>query len=372
MSRLRRTELDERVAEIASWRDSLVPPKRIAQEQRRDEHLGEWARHELEALVRMSDSDAKERLDRLGHERDDDWLAALEFAADEAQWIPAHETEPAVGDGLAAEIKRRKEHWDEQKELAWQQRLKDSRRRFFEQFEGKTDPELRAAVEAYVHGAEKRDRLWRGTETTLRDRLGVAPLVGRPTGRKIDPDLLGAVDLIDQIEAHLRAVDEGTEQERMLSESAEYQIRSALAEYVSAVTANRKRDIRKVWLPIVALTMGLIFGGIVVDPEDYRESGLFNSLAEILPVILLALTVEVGFLANRGVPRALSVFTVLVVSIGFGACLYVLITDNPGRLAAGVSIGAALAGLTGLVAAVLSRQAGPRELPLDGNSIPRE
>jgi hypothetical protein len=52
--------------------------------------------------------------------------------------------------------------------------------------------------------------------------------------------------------------------------------------------------------------------------------------------------------------------------------MYALVANDPGRLAAGVAVGAASAGLAGLVVAVLWRKVDPRELFKAGGSAAGE
>ena len=358
LKRERRKEFNERITAIAGWSSSLISKEEIARIGDQLGELGEWARRELEHLVEMPLSDARARLDEIALHRTDDWPTALDLAL--ADWrdmrysITEEDRNSTAQDGLAAEIDRRKKERDDKEALESERRRRASGARFFAQFEGKNDAEVRAAVRAYVLDAE-RERSWRATLRTLGDALPGS--VSEDRLRPHDIALTGVLDLSSKIDEHVRDVNEGRERERLLSVSAERKIRRALADYVNVVKANRRRDRRNAWWPIAAFLVGF-FGGLAGDTDDIRRSGMFESLTQVLPVLLLALSVEVRFLADRGVVRALTAATLLLVSLGFSACLFVLVTDTVSPVLAGLCVGAAAAGLSGLIAAVLWRPAG--------------
>lgn len=361
LRRERRKEFNERIAVIAGWSSSLISKEEIAGIGHQLGELDEWAQRELEHLVAIPLSDAQARLDEIALDRTDDWPTALDLAL--ADWrhkrfsITAEDSNPTAQDGLAAEIDRRKKERDGKEALEWERRLRASRARFFAQFEGKSDAEVRAAVRAYVFDVA-RHRSWRATLRTLGDSIpGIA---SEDRLRPHDIALTGVLDLSRVIDEHARDVNEGGERERLLSVSAERQIRRELVDCVNLVRANRRRERRNAGWPIAGFLVGFV-GGLTGDTDDIRRSGMFDSLTQVLPVLLLALSVEVRFLADRGMVRALTAATLLLVSLGFSACLFVLVTDTVSPVLVGLSVGAAAAGVSGLIAAVLCR---PAALPV--------
>jgi hypothetical protein len=350
-----RTEIDARVDEIADWTGALITEKDIAAIAGQLHTRQEWARRELAVLMSVPLAAANERLDSHQRQRHDDWPGALLFAMGEAdvRRLRSEGHAPPIEPELKAELHRRKAAYRASKQAGSQREAHDAERRFFAQFENKTRAELRAAVGDYVTGTPRRERSWAATLTFL----------GRPSTQEdaadqpVDGELIGALQLAAKIDEHLTDISENPGSPRLLSVSAEHEIRDLLKRYVWAVRAKRRRDRLNAVAPFAAFGAGFL-AGVIGDPGV----DLFGSLVQVLPVLLLALVVEVGFLADAGVSRVLTAITVLLVSLGVLACLCALVFDTPGWVTAGLAVGATTAGLAGLVVAVLSRPADPRDL----------
>jgi hypothetical protein len=357
-------QFEERLAAIESWQPGpIVPPDELAAIDRRFDEEQVLAASELQKLAQMPVGEARARLDELESKHSDQWPGALDRALTRAEFDLSPETgdcgTPTVSAELAEGIKlryRRREEKHAQRLKEIDKQLEDSTHRFLGRFRDKDEAGVRAAVGTWISGARFRAASWQKTVTAVREQVPGFKYAD-PTPRGNAPELHAVVALVDMLDEQA-----SYDEPRRLGEATERDIRRVLAEYLKAVKASRRRDLLNVCVPISAFVVCVAVVGILGKASDFRKTDVFGTLAQVLPVLLLALAVEVRFLAERGLARMLTAVTVVLVSSGFAACVYVLVADAPGRLAAGLSVGAAAAGLTGLVAAVLWRQPGPQEV----------
>jgi hypothetical protein len=347
--------LDERIAAIeAGARRPFEGRVETAEEKFKQEE--KRAAGLAAELVPLSLEEAKQLLDELEGDPDapspDSILGAVVDGESARAWNR--------NEALKEELERRRERFLEQKRRQDDEDVKESRARFVAQFAGLNEAELRTAVGAYLAGAEQRANDI-GELESLASRLGVNRGQADRWRQRTDARLAAVVDLDDQIRQHRISVAAGDEHGQ-LSWGTERDIRWLLGLYVKSVKAADKRDRRNAVFPLVAFVAVGSAAFLAGDDEEFRRSDLFGSLAQVIPVLLLALAVEVRFLAGRGLARWLTGVTVVLVSVGLVTCLYVLFMDDPRRLAAAISVAAVAAGLTGLITAALSSPQDPREL----------